>query len=265
MNVMSFEYFSGMKNRLPLVDVSTPPLLTVSGDPLQVCGVVNAPVRVVGNLLHPPVRLFVVRGLPVGTLVILGLEFVLQHVYSTDWQGRTFSLRVAPLTTLPLMIQSHAASIPSVRLMAASGQSSASPPSGAPTMPLSAILVRRISVRPNSSCVINAMVDFVTGIAPLQGQWPDHLFEPISGDMTPVAALVVPVNGIFPVLVHNSSSKWSHCKARTVIGQVQRAAVLPSPTPKMTIHASRVGQIFVGGGMPRQQRTTPLQCISRLE
>ena len=229
------------------MDVSTPPLLTVSGDPLQVCGVVNAPVRVVGNLLHPPVRLFVVRGLPVGTLVILGLEFVLQHVYSTDWQGRTFSLRVAPLTTLPLMIQSHAASIPSVRLMAASGQSSASPPSGAPTMPLSAILVRRISVRPNSSCVINAMVDFVPGIAPLQGQWPDHLFEPISGDMTPVAALVVPVNGIFPVLVHNSSSKWSHCKARTVIGQVQRAAVLPSPTPKMTIHASRVGQILVGG------------------
>jgi hypothetical protein len=251
-NVLSFEYWSGMTNRLSLMDAPSPPLLTVSGEPLQVCGVVSSPVRVAGTLLHPPVRFFVVRGLPAGASVILGLEFVLQHVYSTDWQGRTFSLRVAPLTNLPLVIQSHSL-LPSVRLMATAGQP-LQPPSldcySPAAAPLPAVLVRRISLRPHSSCLVNARVDAVPGTTTLQGQWSDYVFEPALAENpleTSVAALVVPVGGVFPVLAYNSSSKWVHRKARTVIGRIQRATVLPSPTDKMAVHPSRVGQIFVGG------------------
>ena len=251
MNVLSFDYWSGMKNRVRMMDASSHPLLTVSGEPLHVRGMVSIPVRVKGTLLHPPVRFFVVCGLPYdGSAVILGLEFILQHIHSTDWQGRTFSLRVAPLTALPLRIESYATR-PTVRLTAVAAQTTtvSSISSNAPAAPLPALLVRRVSLRPHSSCLVNAIVDVTPGTALPQDQM-QFLFEPTPEESplhTTMPALVVPVNGLFPVLAHNSSSKWIRRKARTPIGQVQQATIVPPPAHKMTIHASRVGQIFVGG------------------
>jgi len=116
-NVLSYEYWSGMTNRLAMAESLSSPLLTVSGEPLHVCGTVNAPIRMAGVLLRPNVRFFVVNGLPAGASIILGLEFVLQHVYSTDWKARTLSLQAAPLTTVPLIIQPYAP-LPSVRQVA---------------------------------------------------------------------------------------------------------------------------------------------------
>ena len=252
-NVLSFDYWREMKNRQSLSEVSSPPLLTVSGEPLHVCGTVNASVRVAGVLLSPRVRFFVVRGLPAETSAILGLEFVLQHIYSTDWQGRTFSLRVAPLAILPLTIQSYAL-LPSVRLMATAGQPLPTPPTrSAAAASLPAILVRTIALRPGSSCFVNAAIgppQRVVTSTPQQ-QNDDFLFEPTPADdissPTSLPALVTPSGGIFPVLMHNHSSKWIRRKVGATLGQVQRATAL-SPRPgKMTVHTSRVGQIFVGG------------------
>src|ERR1700750_3052048 len=77
-NVMSFDYWRGMKNRASLDDGPSPSLLSVNGERLQVRGTVTVPVRVANILLQPKIRFFVIGDLPTNASVILGLEFIIQ-------------------------------------------------------------------------------------------------------------------------------------------------------------------------------------------
>ena len=93
-NVMCFGYYQRMRKKspTPLEGKVDEQLLSVSGTPLIVKGIVFIPVRIAGTLLRPNVRFFVVDDLPHVSSVILGLEFILEHLHAVFWNTLTFSL-----------------------------------------------------------------------------------------------------------------------------------------------------------------------------
>ena len=258
-NVMSYEYYLSMNNRpsMPLEEKFVEQLSSVSGEPLDVVGLLRVPVRVAGTALRPEVRLFVVKGLPPSCTAILGLEFILEHLHAVYWQSRTYSLKQFPNVqhqleerTLNFNSQNQITVSPPVQSAASlPGHDSNSTSSAA------VILVRSVTVRPHASCLVNGTVS--TG-HPIRSQ-PDggklntvHLFEPHVPDSWEEAvgtpAVVSLEKEVFPILLSNHSGKYVRCKAGMVIGQLSRATVQPPQPVKMVVHSSRIGQITLAQG-----------------
>jgi hypothetical protein len=161
-NVMSYEYYLAMQNRpsVALEEKFVEQLNAVNGDPLDVVGVLRVPVRVAGTALKPDVRLFVVKGLPSTCTAILGLEFIREHIHAVYWQSMTYSLKLSPNVQHSLVVRSHSFNsqnqitlAPSIGSAASSSSSNNDATSTAPVM-----LVRSVTVRPRSSCLVNGTV-----------------------------------------------------------------------------------------------------------
>ena len=256
-NVVSYEYYMSMNNRpsMPLEEKFVEQLSSVSGEPLEVVGLLRVPVRLAGTALRPDVRLFVVKGLPPTCTAILGLEFILEHLHAVYWQSRTYSLKQSPNVlhrlegrTLSFSSQNQiTVSSPAQPSASLSGLDSDPAPS------VAVILVRSVTVRPHASCLVNGTVS--TG-HPIRSQ-PEgsniaHLFEPHVPDSWEEAvgtpALVSLEKEVFPILLSNHSGKYVRCKAGMVIGQLSRVAVQPPQPLKMVVHSSRIGQITMAQG-----------------
>ena len=253
-NVMSYQYYSTMHNRpsLPLEENFAEQLSSVSGEPLEVAGVLHVPVRIAGTALRPDVRFFVVKDLPSTCTAILGMEFILEHLHAVYWQSLTYSLRLSPNVQYPLVPRSH--KFPSLNRI------SLTPPTQPPPLSSSSdstsravvMLVRSVIVRPRSSCLVNGTIPIGHPIQHLPKQSnAAHLFEPADvpedswEQAVAVPAAVALTNEVFPVLLTNRSGKYVRYKAGTVIGQLSIGTVQPPPAPKMVVHSSRIGQITV--------------------
>jgi hypothetical protein len=201
------------------------------------------------SLLQPRVRFFVVKGLATPLLVLLGLEFILDHIHVTSWSESTFSLKVAPTNHLPLFRTSvHQG--PLNRVTFEKGRDLPSVSSIPPAVkPVPVALVRTILVRPRSGCLVNGIV-----ARPLNTDESSQLlFEPVRlsdeyESLVSPPAMVEVKDGLIPVLMHNPSGKYVRCKAGTIVGHLSAAAVIPTSPPKMIVHSSRIGQITVTQG-----------------
>jgi hypothetical protein len=253
-NIMSAAYWKKMNNKAPGPIKADDQLSLVNGEPLHVCGVVFVPVRVAGTLLQPKVRFFVVENLPETLSVILGLEFILEHVHAMFWSSFTFSLKVSPGIAYPLLVSTTP--IPSVRQVRSEVKerelSQSQQPLAQRVSSITVALVRTVVVRPRSSCLVNGSV---SGIHALSSESklkdePVHLFEPLPPtgeyeELTSTAAVVSPKDDVVPVLLYNRSGKFLRCRAGTVVGHLSLATVVPPPESKMVVHPSRIGQISV--------------------
>jgi hypothetical protein len=229
----------------------------VNGDPLDVVGVLRIPVRVAGTALKPDVRLFVVKGLPSTCTAILGLEFIREHIHAVYWQSMTYSLKLSPNVQHPLVVRSHSFNsqnqitlAPSIGSAASSSSSNNDATSTAPVM-----LVRSVTVRPRSSCLVNGTVPAGHSVRRQpENSESVHLFEPRVAEESdwehavPVPAVVSLDKEVFPVLLTNRSGKYVRYRAGMVIGQLSQVTVQPPPLPKMVVHSSRIGQITLAQG-----------------
>jgi hypothetical protein len=100
-----------------------------------------------------------------------------------------------------------------------------------------------------------------------------HLFEPqlpaeLGDDVASTPTLVSPTYDEFPVLLHNRSGRYVSLRARTVVGQLSHVTLgvqpdLPSPTAKMAVHSSRVGQITMTQSSSGQPEGPDVLRLSR--
>jgi hypothetical protein len=255
---MSYEYYLGMQNRpsVALEEKFVEQLSAVNGEPLDVVGVLRVPLRVAGTVLKPDVRLFVVKGLPSTCTAILGLEFIREHIHAVYWQSMTYSLKLSPNVQHPLVVRTHHFNsqnqitlAPSIGSAASSSSSNNDVISTVPVM-----LVRSVTVRPRSSCLVNGTVSAGHSIPRLPENCESvHLFEPLVPEESWEHALAVPAavsldKEVFPILLTNRSGKYVRCKAGMVIGRLSQVTVQPPPLPKMVVHSSRIGQITLTQG-----------------
>ena len=259
---MRLEYYLDMRNRpsAPLEEKFDEQLLSVSGTPLKVKGVVSVPVRISSTVLEPDVRFFVVDELPPASSVILGLEFILEHLHAVYWTNLTFSLKAAP-RVVHKMTQTFLPYNPQNRIATGDGRAREWSPRPAANGLISTpvMLVRTIVLRPHSSWLVNCTVSTNHALHPAGGaQDADkverlHLFEPelpaeLGDDVASTPTLVSPTYDAFPVLLHNRSGRYVSLRARTVVGQLTHVTLgvqpdVPSPAATMRVHSSRIGQI----------------------
>jgi hypothetical protein len=148
---MCVEYYQSMNNRVALETPGEEILSSVNGQSLVVCGVVSVPVRVGGTRLQPCVRFFVVKGLATPMLVLLGLEFILEHIQATSWSESTFSLKVAPTVNL-ILFRSSVLVGPQNRVTFGKGRDLPSVSTNPPVVkPVPVVLIRTIIVRPGAA------------------------------------------------------------------------------------------------------------------
>lgn len=260
-NVVSAEYYNGMMNKVPGPVKAEGKLLTVNGEPLSVLGVVYIPVRVAGTLLKPNVRFFVVENLPESLSVLLGLEFMKEHLHAIFWSSFTFSLTTSPSITRPLF--GSTAIFPSIKQLhfhpGNEGVQRSQPASfGISGNTAVVSLARSVVVRPRSSCLVNGTAPEIRALSYDSESRNEnvHLFEPLqpadSPDeferLTSVPAVVSPTTDVFPILLHNRSGKFLRGRAGTVVGHIRLATMIPQPGSKLVIHSSRIGQISVNYG-----------------
>jgi hypothetical protein len=245
---MCVEYYQSMNNRVALETPGEEILSSVNGQSLVVCGVVSVPVRVGGTRLQPCVRFFVVKGLATPMLVLLGLEFILEHIQATSWSESTFSLKVAPTVNL-ILFRSSVLVGPQNRVTFGKGRDLPSVSTNPPVVkPVPVVLIRTILVRPRSSCLVNGLV-----VNPINTN--EQLFEPVRlsdehESLVSPPAMVEVKDGLIPVLMHNPSGKYVRCRAGTIVGHLSAATLIPTHPPKMVIHSSRIGQITAMQGGP---------------
>ena len=167
---MRLEYYLDMSNRpsAPLEEKFDEQLLSVSGTPLKVKGVVSVPVRISGTVLEPDVRFFVVENLPADVKVLLGLEFIRSHMVDTQWQQLTCAFAVAPDRRFKLF--------PAARDVTNTCQIRLVKQGTTPLQNVPVFLTRPLTLYQHSSCVVAAL----TASDRLGPAQPDQywLFEP---------------------------------------------------------------------------------------
>ena len=268
-NVVSLAYVRAMSNKIKLNVNVAESLTAVDGRPLSVEGIVNIPVRMAGVLLDPPVRFFVLSDLVGSAMsVVLGAEFWLQHLHCVCVQNRTLSLRARPTEYISLRAPSEPPQVTSTmqcRLINLGGrQSSSRQPDPVERAAARVCLIRTVVLHPRSSY-------FVNGVPSLSTQtWTEAkssevesesdvglLFEPeLTGGLGLLEsppALVLPVDGCVPVLLHNPTFKYVRCKAGAVVGHLTTASVQRTSESKLAVHPSRVAQISVSSSLPSDE------------
>lgn len=258
-----------MKDKPRLRSHGSNTLNAVNGQPLSVLGCILVDVRVCGTLLPSKVRFFVVDHLAdtLSSSVLLGLEFVLQHIHSIHWSSSTFSLRTSPTISHPLVIRQATADSPT------SGFRSENFHNQVPVAS-TAYLVRTVTIKPYSNYLVNVVTSNI-GLPSLASDHSDQskhqiLFEPdvrdIEGDITIPVALVSPQDGVFPILMHNPTAKYLKYPAGMSVGRISQVTVPPpQPAPvDSRLHPSRVTSIVhdVGAATLDTEDSEPTQRLA---
>ena len=170
------------------------------------------------------------------------MEFWLQHLHTVGVTRRVFSLNVRPTEFFPLtcLAVTSSETVP-CRLVRRPGEKLVAAPFVTPVF-----LIRSIAIAPLSSCLVNG-VSSSAGVESAIAT--EMLFEPdFTGALEPLkspSAMVLPVDGCVPVLLHNPTSKYVRCRAGQLAGHLSIASIQATKVVKMAVHPTRVAQISV--------------------